>query len=367
MLTHLSTLLRALALLGIESTVAGPPGSLRRLKERLARARPTPSLTFAELPLRDGLCPADDLRAVGRLRHLLELLQPDVVHAHGHKAALAAALAAGRRDSARTGQRPALVVTVHNLLPERSRLRSSIDRRLALSGLGRASRVITVSRVLRQFVEELGPGVPVRVVPNALDPAWIPPAKGETGGEAPPVDGRVVVACVMRLHRPKGVAGLLEAASRLPGSTRAQLWIAGDGPERPSLERLAVRLGLEGRVRFLGFQPDPSRIWACAHVAALPWLREGSSYSALEAMAAGLPVVSFDGPGCREVVPEGAGVAVPPHPVDALAEALRRLAGDPALRHRMGEAARRAALSRTAADMAAETLAVYREVAQNPR
>lgn len=404
MVTHVSALVGALHRLDVTSAVAAPPGALQRLRERLHGAQGAGQPLFARLPLADGVRPATDLRAILWLRRLVRELRPDVVHAHGHKAAWAVSLAAPRP--------PARVVTVHNFLPARRMAwQAAAERTLARRALCRADAVIAVSETLRAFTEEIlagaapgeawsgktgavaagprgrghhgtGGAPPVRVVRNALDPGWLvrmsphrqageereqarQAGHGETAFSAAPA-GQVVVACVARLHDPKGVESLVEAACRLPTDLGVQVWIAGDGPQRPALETKARSLGLDGRVRWLGWA-DPTRVWAAAHIAVLPWLREGASYSALEAMAAGLPVVSFDCPGCREVLGEGAGLVVPEASAEALADALAGLARDPVRRREMGERARRIAAARTALEMGRETLDVYREAAARAR
>lgn len=405
MVTHVSALVGALHRLGVTSAVAAPPGALRRLRERLGGTEGGAGQPLlAPLPLADGVHPASDLGAILRLRRLVRELRPDVVHAHGHKAAWAASLAAPRPA--------ARVVTVHNFLPvRRVAWQAAVERRLARRSLRRADAVIAVSETLRAFTEEVLSGAapgeawavrtgpfdagppgrhhrdtdgapPLRVVRNALDPAWLVRmspgrhAGGEHGhagqaggreGASPAVPaGRVVVACMARLHDPKGVESLVEAASRLPPDADLEVWIAGDGPQRPLLEAKARSLGLDGRVRWLGWA-DPARVWAAAHIAVLPWLREGASYSALEAMGAGLPVVSFDCPGCREVLGDGAGLVVPEASAEALADALAGLARDPLRRLELGGRARRVAAARTALEMGRETLDVYREAAAMAR
>lgn len=405
MVTHVSALIGALHRLGLESVVAGPTGALRRLRARPGGSDVAERTVFAELPVADGVRPVDDVRSALRLRRLERELRPDVVHTHGHKAAWTYLLAASHRRAASPGTPlrgaglgPAWVVTVHNFLPARRLgLQAAVERRVARSVLYRADAIIAVSDVLREFTEKLlgrpvpgaagtsGGGVPatgeggqpsvtdarprVRVVRNALDPTWLALQRlqRDDGGarlaseeRTARANGEVVVACAVRLHDPKGVATLVEAAARLSAGLGVNVWIAGDGPERPALEAKARALGLDGRVRFLGWA-NPLQVWASADIAVLPWLREGASYSALEAMAAGLPVVSFDCPGCREVLCDGAGLIVPEASAEALAAALERLARDPSRRREMGEKARQLAAARTSVEMGEETLGVYRE------
>jgi glycosyltransferase involved in cell wall biosynthesis len=114
----------------------------------------------------------------------------------------------------------------------------------------------------------------------------------------------------------------------------AVLLLAGDGPLRPRIEQLPPDV-----VRVLGFRDDADRLMAAADAFVMPSEREGLSLAVLEAMGHGLPVVVSDGAGNPEAVGD-AGVTSPLGDVPALAAALRRLAGDPAERARLGAAGR---------------------------
>ena len=167
---------------------------------------------------------------------------------------------------------------------------------------------------------------------------------------------------VGRLAEQKRVDVLLEAFARLAGRRPdVALRLAGDGPERAALERRAARLGLAGRVEWLGARDDVPALLAEATVLALPSSGEGVPNVALEAMAAGVPVVATDIPGTRDVVADGAeGLLVPAGDAPALAGALERVLGDPALRERLGQAGRaRAEGDLDLARVAAEHVALF--------
>jgi glycosyltransferase involved in cell wall biosynthesis len=144
------------------------------------------------------------------------------------------------------------------------------------------------------------------------------------------------------LTRRKGVDIALRALSRYlaekeGGAAEVVLWIAGDGPERPMLEELAADLKLGAHVRFLGRREDMPDLLAAADLLIMPSRSEGLGIAALEAMAAGLPVLGCRVGGLGEAVVDGrTGVLVPPDDVDALAKALDRLLGDDHLRHALG-------------------------------
>jgi glycosyltransferase involved in cell wall biosynthesis len=118
------------------------------------------------------------------------------------------------------------------------------------------------------------------------------------------------------------------------------LVIVGDGPQRPSLENLAARLGVASSTRFLGHL-DGARDWLAAFdVYVNSSVSEGVSLTILEAMAAGLPVIATRVGGTPEVVDATCGRLVPPKDPAGLAAALVELALDPTLRRDLGGVAR---------------------------
>ncbi len=152
----------------------------------------------------------------------------------------------------------------------------------------------------------------------------------------------VTVGAVSRLSPEKGHQYLLRAVASLRDrGLELRVVLAGDGPSRGELESLARELRLD--VEFIGevahdAVPDVLRR---LDVFAMPSTWEGFGVSALEASATGLPVVASDVHGIPDVVRDGVtGLLVPPRDVTALADAIARLADDPALRGDMGRAGR---------------------------
>lgn len=121
----------------------------------------------------------------------------------------------------------------------------------------------------------------------------------------------------------------------------------------------------ENVVEWLGQVDDMAALYRSAHIACLPSYREGLPKSLIEAAACGLPIVTTDTPGCREVVRHGEnGLLVPVKNAAALAAALRSLIEDAAMRQRMGVASRKRAETEFSAErIIAQTLDVYRKAA----
>jgi glycosyltransferase involved in cell wall biosynthesis len=281
----------------------------------------------APMPL--GLAGA---RCGAGLARMLRAERPAIFHAHlswplAAKWALAASVLAHRPT----------VATIQ-LIPEFKLERSS---RLQLRALAAGvDRYIAVSRdVADELVGRFGwPAAKVQVGYNAVEvdrfgsPA--PPGLREQigGGERP------LVLTPARLDEQKGHPFLLRAAAELPGVDFA---LAGEGPERATLETLAGEMGIAERVHFLGYRDDIPQLLAACDVFALPSLYEGSSLAVLEAMAAGRPVVSSAIGGTDELIDDGMdGLLVAPGDAAGLASALRRLLDDAELRKAFARRAR---------------------------
>ena len=156
----------------------------------------------------------------------------------------------------------------------------------------------------------------------------------------------VVIAMVSRLEQWKGHQVLLRALGQLRDDPNWLCWIAG-GVQRPSehryltgLKKLADAAGLTDRVRFLGQRSDVPNILRAADVFCQPNIEpEPFGLALVEALTAGLPIVTSGIGGAREIVDETCGILTAPGDVDGLAGALRRVTGDTGYRARLGAAA----------------------------
>jgi vancomycin resistance protein YoaR len=195
---------------------------------------------------------------------------------------------------------------------------------------------VTVSDAERVEALELGivSADRIMVIPNGVS--------DQEFDMTPGVERDTPFVSVGRLDEQKGYTYLLEAAAVLMKSEPGfRLRIVGDGPLRQSLEEQAASLGLGETVRFEGQSTEVRRHLQRAHVFVLSSLWEGLPYTIIEAMASGLPVITTDVGGCRElVIHEETGLVVPPADPIALAEAMRVLWSDAGMRKRMGAAGR---------------------------
>jgi glycosyltransferase involved in cell wall biosynthesis len=204
-------------------------------------------------------------------------------------------------------------------------------------------RAVAISAAVADCLADGGvPRERTQLIYEAVDPAQLRPTADRAtvrttlGAQA---EDCVLLALAALIHR-KGLDLLLDALALLGAQgLQPHLWVAGDGPERTALVAQAERLGLRTRVRFLGRRQDAADLLAACDVFVLPSRREGLGVSALEAMAAGRPVVCSAVGGLEESVVDGrTGLLFPVADVPRLAEALARVIRDDELRTRLGQA-----------------------------
>lgn len=191
----------------------------------------------------------------------------------------------------------------------------------------------------------------VVVIHNGVDPpVRLQPAGAVRASLGIPADAPVVGA-VARLATQKRLDRLLHAVARLPA---VHCILAGDGEERSSLEALSSALGIAARVHFLGHRADTGDVLAALDLFVVSSDREGLSNSMLEALAAGVPVVSTPVSGADDALEPFANGVAPGEIVgfseDEIAAALDRLLADSDQRRSMGDAARRRAAERFGMD-----------------
>lgn len=209
------------------------------------------------------------------------------------------------------------------------------------------------------------PAAKMRVVHNGIDLSRLPPfsldraaARRALGFEP----SRRLVAQVGRLEAQKDYPTFLAAAAAVATASPAvDFLIVGEGTLRPALEGEAARLGLSGRVRFLGVRHDVPAVLAAVDVMALTSRWEGLPNVVIEAMATGAVAVATDVGGCAElIVPGETGHLVPPGDAGAVATAVSALLAEPERADRLARAARRRVEAEFGIEaMVRKTTAVY--------
>ena len=203
-------------------------------------------------------------------------------------------------------------------------------------------------------------------VPNAVDADLFRPQPSDFRQTHGIGADEFVALYVARFQAFKNHATLVEAFARLAQDHPAsRLVLVGSGPLRERTEQLARERGLADKVLFLGEVPyrDLPGMYAAADVKAISSDYESFCFAAIEAMSAGLPVLTTDCAWVPRLVSDGAGIVVPVGDAEAFAAALKKLADNPALRQRMGAAGRQQVLERHTWPASADKLArLYRDL-----
>lgn len=224
----------------------------------------------------------------------------------------------------------------------------------------KASHVVAKCAGEIEMIHALDNTVNVKFIPNGVDLAVFQPCP------AIPDDGPLHVICVARLIERKGQGHLIEAIKRLTDSgVNVLLSLIGTGDSQQDYEDQARRLGIEDRVRFVGYvsREEINTYYNSAHVFALPSYNEGMSLAALEAMAGGLPLVVTRTGGTAELVEDGVnGYSFSWADIDALTNYLRMFAKDRALARRMGASSRTRAATFAWGTIADRFLEMFKEI-----
>jgi len=307
-----------------------------------ARGMDTDGFTFHAWPLaRSFASPAHELKTLGSLNALVGMLRPDIVHAFTLKPALYAALISRWR-------RQATVMSITGVgsffLGQGFRekvIRTGLTTALRLS-LGGSRQMAIVQNPDDEALVTSKFGMAAshtRLIPGSgVDLSHFAPPQSQA---EPPV--QIVLAA--RMLADKGVREFADAARQLTDEgLNAGFVLAGglDPANRTAIDEAELReWEREGVVTWLGQVDDMAALYRASHIACLPSYREGLPKALLEAAACGLPCVTTDVPGCRDaIISNETGLLAPIRDASALADALRRLITDAALRQKMGTAGR---------------------------
>lgn len=318
-----------------------------------------------ELPMAREVRPALDARHLVALERLLLATRPTIVHTHSSKGGVLGRLASLATGVGRRVHTPHTFAFLFREMfgPWKRRLYYELERGLA----AHSAVLVAVSPSEARSMRSSGVVGEERiaVVPNGIDPAPFLEARPlalESVGLDP---ARPSAAVVGLLNVAKGQDLLLEALEQ-PGCESLQLLVAGSGELEPALRERTRRAGLEQRVRFLGFRRDVPALLAAIDFLVLPSRWEGMPYVALEALAAGKPVLATPVDGALDLLQSGGcGWLAREVSAGALAERLREvLALSPAERRAAGARGRALVLEAYTCERMVEGLVgLYRAIA----
>jgi glycosyltransferase involved in cell wall biosynthesis len=325
--------------------------------------------------LRRPVAPLHDLVAFARVLDIMRDFKPHIVHTHMAKAGtIARAATAVFNRTAGRDARARVVHTYHGHVlegyfsPAATRFFIGIERQLARV----TDRIVAISpQIQRELLDEyrIGRAAQYRVIPlgfeltglATLDDGARKAARAALGID----EGSHVVATVGRLTAIKQHRLFLEAAAIVAArDPRAVFLIVGDGELRGELESRARALAIEARVRFLGWRRDLAHVYAATDVFLLTSRNEGTPVALIESLAAGVPGVSTDVGGVRDVITgDEVGLLAPFGDAQALADRVLTLLGDPDRRRRMGDRGRQSVTARYTLDrLVNEVERLYRDL-----
>jgi glycosyltransferase involved in cell wall biosynthesis len=264
--------------------------------------------------------------AIVAVRRILRERRPDVLHTHAAKAG-----AVGRIAALTARQPKVRVHTFHgHVLRGYFGARQERAFTLAERVLARTSALVAVSPEVRDDLVALGVAPPGRFTVIAYGFDFAEPAHEGSNGFAVGYAGRLTA-----IKRPLDLVRVLRGL--VDRGVDATLVVVGDGEDRPAVEALAAELGVTQRMRLAGYQRDMAGWYGRFDAFCLASANEGTPVAAIEALAAGVPVVATRVGGTPAVVDDGeTGFLVEAGDADSLAARLADLAADPELRGRMG-------------------------------
>ncbi|MEM9064879.1 MAG: glycosyltransferase family 4 protein [Planctomycetota bacterium] len=297
------------------------------------------------------IAPTKDFRAKAQLSKLIAKLKPDVVHTHSSKAGVL-----GRAAAWGTKSRPAIVHTIHGppFMPEDSALAKAKNKLYTIAERAAANRCHAIISVADAMTEQfLARGIGTRdmftTVRSGIDlvPYLEPPADQsreairESLGLHPQ---HLVIGTIARLAQHKGHDDILDALKEdLAASPHWKLLWVGDGFWKDRLLKRAGGMGLRDRIITTGLVP-PDRIPGLIRAMDIlchPSYREGLPRTVNQALLCGVPPVAYDADGTRETcINEKTGLLVPIGDRSKLRDAIKKLAGDPHMRTRLGSTGR---------------------------
>ena len=307
-----------------ESAVLLPRGAelVPRLKEAGIQAIEAP---IAEKSL--------DIKGLATLRRCISTYAPDIVHTHGSLSG---------RIAARLSKKPVILTRHWVSLPDGAKKWGLGSKVVVRINEGLADIFIATARQAAENLEQSGiPAGKIRIVLNGAGALEKYPAE-KIQAEREKLGARgFTMGMLARLEEVKGHIYMLKAAEILKAEGREfKVLFAGTGTEEAKLKEKTLTMGLADRVKFLGFCENPEQFLNCIDLQINASHTETTCLAILEGMSIGLPTVASNGGGNPDVIQDGeSGLIFPVSDAPALANCIRRLMEDEALRETMGKRA----------------------------
>jgi glycosyltransferase involved in cell wall biosynthesis len=331
--------------------------------------------------LRRAINPLDDIPAYYEIKKILKQLQPDIVHTHSAKAGILGRLAAYNLKSQNhvlskaEGSKLKIIHGIHGLSfhPYQSQWLNKLYIAIEKYTAKKTDFFISVADAMTNQALAAGIGKSEQYVTaySAIEEdAYLKPFPDEQKKlfrqkYSIPED-KVVLVTIARLFMLKGHDYIIESAKTLSKQFDKCVWLfVGDGNLSDTYKQQVKELGLEDRIKFTGLLPTSEipLVIQSSDILVHCSLREGLARTLPQAMLGGIPAISFDVDGAREVVNENTGRLIEPKNIDQLIKACAELIEDETLRKRLGKQGRQSVKTKFAPETMVDTIeAVYKKL-----
>ena len=344
----------------------GEQGKQGELNEWLKNTRVT---TYTIPSLKRAVSPLNDFSALGELYDLMARFKPDIIHLNSSKISILGTLA-GKKYKKKINKKAKIIYTVHGWvmrepLPAWKRKMYDLLERYTAKA---KDKLILISRSEMDWTvkNKIAPPKKCQLIHHGIDPIDFVPRNEARDYYRKELEctidkDDIVIYTIGNLYPTKGYKYLVKAAKYLKNQgIKLRYVIIGEGQERDKLIHLINDLNLHHRF-FLPGRINGSPYLKGADIYICSSVKEGLSYTIMEAMHAGLPIIVTDVGGNTDLVQnENSGLVVPAQNPEAIALAISKLLLDPALKRRLAQTAKRKAKTLFTIDrMVKETKELY--------
>lgn len=316
----------------------GEQGKDNTLSEKLEKNQ----IKHCAIPrLKRSISPIDDLLALGEIIKLIKRIKPDIIHLNSSKISILGSLAAFISRFLIADYQSSVIYTAHGwVFNEPLPIWKKLFYKYAEKFTARfKDKIICVSEFDRQtaLVEKIAGEKKLVTIHNGLAPINFLP-RAEARARLNLSDNKFIIGSLGNLYQTKGFEYLIKAIKKLTNEgLEITTVIIGEGPERKALTALVEKCDLRDKVIFAGRIPEASALLSAFDVYVCSSVKEGLSYTIIEAMLKGLPIIATKVGGNPELIEDKkTGILVKSGDVENLTEKIKELIGNPDLRQKLG-------------------------------
>ncbi|OGY50293.1 MAG: hypothetical protein A3J65_04660 [Candidatus Buchananbacteria bacterium RIFCSPHIGHO2_02_FULL_45_11b] len=291
------------------------------------------------------ISPVSDLLATIEICRLIKAIRPDIVHLNSSKASIVGSLASFLARHSLNSQKHRLIYTVHGFVFNEPMSRAKkifyiwLEKMTAMF----KDKLICVSEFDRQqgLIHKICRPNKLITINNGIPPLiFLEPAAGKIELGLP--QDKIIIGAIANFYETKGLSFLIKAAAEIISAHPEVFFVLiGEGELRPKLEKEIENLGLKNNFLLSGAKPEAYKYLSAFDLFVLPSIKEGFSYTILEAMQAAKPIIATEVGGNPEMIIDGEnGLLVKPAGPEELAGAINKILSDKNLAPRLGRQAK---------------------------